>query len=173
VTSPTQGEGRSTVASCIARSVAQRGIQVALVDGDLESPTLADSLNLDIEQGWSDALMDGVPLEEIAVHSVEDKLTLIPLTVGASASNLKRVDRYIGAMLDRLRESFDLIVIDATFMNSLDHRLVGTEAHETVDAMILVTDGRNEDQQRLDTAVRRIRNLGVSSVGIVENFTQN
>jgi Mrp family chromosome partitioning ATPase len=171
VTSPTEEEGRSTVASCIARSVAQRGIRVALLDGDIESPSLADSLNLEIAQGWNDAIMEGLPLEEIAIHSIEDQITLIPLTANETSPKLAHIDRYIAAVLERLRESFDLIVIDATFINSLDNRLIGTEANETIDAMILVTDGRNEDQQRIETAVRRIKNLGISSVGIVENFT--
>ena len=171
VTSPIEGEGRSTIASCIARSVAQRGIQVALIDGDLENPSLADTLNLEISQGWNDAIAEGMPLEEIAVHSLEDKLTLLPLTYGADAPKTGHIERYIGAVLDRLRESFDLIVVDATYMNSLDNRLIGSDSDETVDAMILVTDGRIDDPQRIETAVRRIKNLGISSVGIVENFT--
>jgi Mrp family chromosome partitioning ATPase len=75
--------------------------------------------------------------------------------------------------MQRLRESFDLIVIDTTFINSLDNRLIGTGAEETLDAIILVTDGRNEDQQRMETAIRRIKNLGISSVGIVENFSNS
>jgi Mrp family chromosome partitioning ATPase len=171
VTSPTEGEGRSTIASCIARSVAQRGIQVVLIDGDLENPSLADTLNLEISQGWNDAIAEGMPLEEIAVHSLEDKLTLLPLTYGADAPKTAHIERYIGAVLDRLRESFDLIVVDATYMNSLDNRLIGSDSDETVDAMILVTDGRIDDPQQIETAVRRIKNLGISSVGIVENFT--
>jgi Mrp family chromosome partitioning ATPase len=173
VTSPTQGEGRSTVACCIARSVAQRGIQVALLDGDLESPSLADSLNLDIDQGWNDAIVEGLPLEEIAIHSVEDQLTLIPLTANAASPKVAHFERHIASLMQRLRESFDLIVIDTTFINSLDNRLIGTGAEETLDAIILVTDGRNEDQQRMETAIRRIKNLGISSVGIVENFSNS
>lgn len=173
VTSPTEKEGRSTVASCIARSVAERGIQVALLDGDIESPALADSLNLEIAQGWNDAIVEGLPLEEIAIHSIEDGLTLIPLTANESSPKLAHIDRYIAAVLERLRESFDLIVIDATYINSLDNRLIGTESNETIDAMILVADGRIEDQQRMETAIRRIKNMGISSVGIVENFTNS
>jgi Mrp family chromosome partitioning ATPase len=171
VTSPTAKEGRSTVASCIARSVAQRGIRVALLDGDIETPSLADSLNLDIAQGWNDAIVEGLPLEEVAIHSIADQLTVLPLTANESSPKLAHIDRYIGAVLERLRESFDLIVIDATFINSLDNRMIGTESNETIDAMILVTDGRIAESQRMETAIRRIKNLGISSVGIVENFT--
>jgi Mrp family chromosome partitioning ATPase len=171
VTSPTAKEGRSTVACCIARSVAQRGIRVALLDGDIETPSLADSLNLDIAQGWNDAIVEGLPLEEVAIHSIADQLTVLPLTANESSPKLAHIDRYIGAVLERLRESFDLIVIDATFINSLDNRMIGTESNETIDAMILVTDGRSVEPQRMETAIRRIKNLGISSVGIVENFT--
>ena len=44
VTSTYRGEGRSTVAMNLARAAAQAGLQVALIDGDLENPTLATTL---------------------------------------------------------------------------------------------------------------------------------
>jgi Mrp family chromosome partitioning ATPase len=95
------------------------------------------------------------------------------LTANAASPKVAHFERHIASLMQRLRESFDLIVIDTTFINSLDNRLIGTGAEETLDAIILVTDGRNEDQQRMETAIRRIKNLGISSVGIVENFSNS
>lgn len=173
VTSPSRGEGRSTVAGCLARCVAQRGLKVALLDGDLESPSLADSLNLEVARGWSDAILEGLPLEEVAVQSIEDQLTLIPLLTAETTPHIAPTDRRITAMIQRLRESFDLIIVDATHINSIGSRMIGTDNNHTLDAIIMVKDSRNEDKARVDMAIRRIKTLGVSSVGIVENFSRS
>lgn len=173
VTSAARGEGRTTVASCIARCAAKRGLKVVLVDGDLEHPSLADSLNLEIARGWSDALQENIPLEEVAVHSIEDQLTLIPLVTTEPSQDFSSTDRRIQSMLQRLTESFDLVVLDVPQVNSVGSRMIGAGTSPGIDAALLVTDCRMEDSQRIDTALRRLKNLGIHSVGVVENFARS
>ena len=67
VTSANAGEGRSTVAIGMAMAAAASGIRVALVDADIESPTLADDLRLELQYGWVDTVRGGLPIKEIAV----------------------------------------------------------------------------------------------------------
>jgi Mrp family chromosome partitioning ATPase len=173
VTSAGRGEGRTTVASCVARCAAKRGLKVVLVDGDLEHPSLADSLNLEIARGWSDALQENIPLEEVAVHSIEDQLTLIPLVTTAPSQDFSSTDSRIQSMLQRLTESFDLVVLDVPQVNSVGSRMIGAGTSPGIDAALLVTDCRMEDSQRIDTALRRLKNLGIHSVGVVENFARS
>lgn len=173
VTSAVRGEGRTTVASCIARCAAKRGLKVVLVDGDLEHPSLADSLNLEIARGWSDALQENIPLEEVAVHSIEDQLTLIPLVTTEPSQDFSSTDSRIQSMLKRLTESFDLVVLDVPQVNSVGSRMIGAGTSPGIDAALLVTDCRIEDSQRIDTALRRLKNLGIQSVGVVENFARS
>jgi Mrp family chromosome partitioning ATPase len=173
VTSAVRGEGRTTVASCIARCAAKRGLKVVLVDGDLEHPSLADSLNLEIARGWSDALQENIPLEEVAVHSIEDQLTLIPLVTTEPSQDFSSTDSRIQSMLKRLTESFDLVVLDVPQVNSVGSRMIGAGTSPGIDAALLVTDCRIEDSQRIETALRRLKNLGIQSVGVVENFARS
>lgn len=173
VTSAVRGEGRTTVASCIARCAAKRGLKVVLVDGDLEHPSLADSLNLEIARGWSNALQENIPLEEVAVHSIEDQLTLIPLATTEPSQDFSSTDSRIQNMLKRLTESFDLVVLDVPQVNSVGSRMIGTGISPGIDAALLVADCRIEDSQRIDTALRRLKNLGIQSIGIVENFARS
>ncbi len=79
VTSAQPGEGRSSVAIGLAMAAAAAGKRVALVDANLELPKLADELRLELQYGWVDTIRAGLPIKEVAVHAVEDGVTLIPL----------------------------------------------------------------------------------------------
>jgi Mrp family chromosome partitioning ATPase len=76
-------------------------------------------------------------------------------------------------MLKRLTESFDLVVLDVPQVNSVGSRMIGAGTSPGIDAALLVTDCRIEDSQRIDTALRRLKNLGIQSVGVVENFARS
>lgn len=170
ITSPQGGEGRTTVACCLAKLVGSRGLNVAIVDGDIDNPTLSYQTNLDIQQDWKSAILNQLPLEEIAVHSIDDQVTLVPLIGAIDASELSVDDNRIEFMLHELSESFDLVIVDMGHMNS-PRSLVGSLcARGVISAVVAVVDHRTADAQEVDHCLRRIRQAGVASIGVVENF---
>jgi Mrp family chromosome partitioning ATPase len=56
ITSATHGEGKTTVAASLGRSLARSGQKVLLVSGDLRSPTLHEHFGLSSAHGLSDCL---------------------------------------------------------------------------------------------------------------------
>ena len=60
VTSPKEGDGKSTVAVNIAAAMAASDRQVVLVDGDLRRPTVAESFGLAEGVGLTDLLIGRV-----------------------------------------------------------------------------------------------------------------
>ena len=170
VTSPEGGEGRTTVACCLAMLAGSRGLKVAIVDGDIENPTLSLQTNLEIENDWQSAIMNHLPLEEVSVHSIDDQITLIPLLGPVDQNELPCSDQRIADMLIELSESFDLVILDIGHMNS-PNGLMSTLAEQgIINAAIAVIDHRNSSIQRTETCIRRIRQTGVTSIGLVENF---
>lgn len=165
VTSATSGEGRSTVALGIAMSAAAAGIQVALVDGDTHKPTLAESLRLEIRQGWIDCIRGGLPIKEVAVHALEDGVTLIPL-LAASASSAAtpfETSRLIGELTDK----FDLIIIDGPAQDAVDtSRLTAA-----LDTAMIVRDVQRTSTARIEQLAARLNGTGLRGIGVVENFT--
>ncbi len=173
VTSPEGGEGRTTVACCLAMLAGNRGLKVAIVDGDIENPTLSLQTNLEIENDWQSAIMNQLPLEEVSVHSIDDQITLVPLLGPLDQNELPGTDQRIADMLIELTESFDLVILDVGHMNSPNGLMSSLAEQGIINAAIAVIDNRNSSTQRVETCIRRIRQAGVTSIGLVENFASS
>ena len=166
VTSTKAGEGRSTIAIGMAMAAAASGLHVALVDGDVEDPTLADDLRLDIEFGWLEAARGGLPLSQIAIYSIEDSVTLIPMmprpTVAAGPSITE-----VKELIADLDDQFDLVIIDGP---SGDMPLI-EQYSAMVDSGIIAWDKSRTDLNTINELSSRMQQAGISGVGIVENFS--
>jgi Mrp family chromosome partitioning ATPase len=169
VTSIRAGVGRSTVAMCLARIAAEAGLKVALVDADLANPTLADQLNLEFPNGWEEAIADRMPLDEAAIQSVEDGITVFPFSANNSSLNLATDHPKVREMLLKIAHSFDLVILDCNQLGTGQGKILGAGRDGVVDAAILVVDGQNDREDLVSYAMERIQQLGIESVGLVEN----
>jgi Mrp family chromosome partitioning ATPase len=170
VTSGERGVGRSTVAMHLARCAAAAGLNVALVDADTFYPSMVDQLRLDVEHGWQDCLFENVPLEETAVRSVEDRITVFPLTSIVSAQQLHANLQRMSKIVKRIASAFDIVVLDSNRLNLEQRELVGVSQETIVDAAIVVVDTELSIKEKVDTAVSILQGMGIASVGRVENF---
>lgn len=166
VTSAQSGEGRSTVAIGVAIAAAATGLKVALVDGDSEDPTLADDLRLDLEYGWIEAIRGTTPIDQIAVQSIQDGVTLFPLIPAKADSGSASADE-VGTLMETLRGQFDLVVIDGP--TCAMPRLQQFAA--LVDTAIITRDASRTDDNTINELSARLQQSGVQGVGVVENFS--
>ena len=171
VTSPQGGEGRTTVACCLAMLAGRHGLNVAIVDGDIENPTLGYQTNLDVEHDWKEAISQELSLEEVAIHSIDDQVTLLPLLAPIDPREMSADDNRIAYMLHELAESFDLVIVDTGHMNSTASLVTSMGEQGLISAVVTVVDQRDTTRHRVDACVQRIRKIGISSIGLVENFT--
>ena len=165
VTSAKSGEGRSTVAIGMAMAAAASGIRVALVDGDVSEPTLVDDLRLDVDYGWYDAIRGGLPLGQVAVFSIEDNLTLIPL-IARDAGSVQPSQDDIKQLVQSLGQQFDLVVVDAP---SGDEMTI-EEYASLLDSAVITRDASRTDIQTINVLANRLRSCGLQGIGVVENF---
>lgn len=164
VTSAKPGEGRSSVAIGMAMAAAAAGIRVALVDADTESPSLADELRLELQYGWVDVIRRGLPVKEVAVHAIEDGVTLIPLLppgVRPAATAFE-----VAQLMDLLHSHFELIIMDGP--TSLHPGLY--QCASKFDSAVIVRDVMQTDERNVNELTRRLRESGVRGIGVVENF---
>jgi polysaccharide biosynthesis transport protein len=112
LTSPEQGEGKSTVAANLAISVAQAGKRVLLIDGDFHQPILHHLFGITANTGLATVLSRGATLEETILPTGVEGLWLLPC--GPRPPN--PADLFTRGsfqeILDRVRPDYDLVVID-------------------------------------------------------------
>ena len=165
VTSTKAGEGRSSVAVGLAMAAAAAGKRVALVDANVEQPNLADELRLELQYGWVDTIRAGLPIREVAVHAVEDGVTLIPLLPprGKNAAT----GHEVAQLVELLKEKFELIILDGPTSQSSQIQ----QCASAVDSAIIVRDMTRTDTLAINEFSYRLRESGVQGVGVVENFS--
>lgn len=170
VTSAAAHEGRTTLTMCLARAAAEQGLRVALLDADLENPQLAPVLGVDVRHDWTEVISEALPIEEAAVSSITDRLTLVPLLAGAAGrANLLRLPQF-QQFVAELSESCDLVIVD---LPPLDSKALPTArpGHASpLDAVLLVRDVRQTTVEQLREARRRLDASGLPTVGVIENF---
>jgi len=169
VTSPVRQQGRSTLSLCLARRLAADGKRVALVDADFDNPQLAQRLRLNPTCGWQDAIGTDLSLEEAAVMSLRDAVTLFPLRVGG----VQRVDDAIDVsdmadVIDRLSRCFDLVILDMEPVEPLDEAPSQAATLHPAVTGLLVYNATSSRGQLAET-VLQLRAVGIEAIGAVEN----
>jgi Mrp family chromosome partitioning ATPase len=164
-----RGEGRTTLALCLAHSAAAAGVDVAVVDADWQNPQIGTRLGMEMPCGWTDALAGKKSLNEAAVTSIEDRLTLFPLRI-PNESPVRLGDHRPSQVLRKIAARFPLVIIDASPLGSDDGSLFAGEEDCFVDAAIVVRDVRHTSEEEVLVTARRLQHSGIAAVGIAENF---
>ena len=114
IVSPLEGEGRTTVAVGLARSLADAGRRVALLDADLRDPGVASRTGVPPMPGLSDALQGGGDLtgELCLVDGFEGRLSVLPAGSPSALGAELLGSEQMAALLAWLSERHDFVVID-------------------------------------------------------------
>ncbi len=170
VTGSRRGEGRSTLALCLARAAARAGVQTAVMDADFARPQLASKIAVEVAYGWQDAALGRVPLSEAAVKSVADKLTLLPLESSAATRSLSLADPRVTATIRAAAASVELLILDMGPLAAGEEIAFPPGEDCCLDAAIVVRDLRFATVAQSEAVGHALHDAGVEAVGIAENF---
>lgn len=166
VTSAVEQEGKTTVASRLAASLARSDKRTLLIDGDLRHPNAHLALDLELGAGLSEVLRGEMSIDEaIQPTAIEG---LFAVTAGscdyAAVTALSRPE--LGKVFKSLRESFDEIVIDGgPVLAFADALLLGQQC----DVAIVTALKDVSRVPNVNAAIDRLRAVGVRVVGTVVN----
>ena len=167
VTSAQVGEGKTSVASNLAMSFAQRGGAVLIMDADLRRPSVAKTLGLPNEKGLSSYLTGAHALDEVLIR-FERVPNLWILPAGPRPPDPAELlsSHMMEATLKELLKRFTQIVIDSPPLLLVTDAVV---LSAMVDGVILVVASGSTARGALTRAHRILENAGARVLGMVLN----
>ena len=164
VSSAGPGEGKSTTTANLAIALAETGARVALIDGDLRLPRVADYMGLEGGVGLTDVLIGRVDVADALQKWGQNELYV--LTAGRVPPNPAELlgSAAMTQMLGPLGEYFDYVLIDAPpLLLVTDAAVLGKKTR----GVILVAASGKTKKQELTGAVRSLATAGVELLGTV------
>jgi capsular exopolysaccharide synthesis family protein len=170
ITSALAGEGKTSLASHLAASLARAGRRTLLVDSDLRNPTLHRLFQRSRTPGVSELLRGEVDLASIICDTEIPSLRLIPAGKADSVALQALAFDVIPKFFEQLRPLYDFIIVDSCpVLPVADAMLVG----QHVDAVIFSLLRDVSRLPRVQAAYQRLALLGIRMLGAVVNGTQH
>lgn len=165
VTSATSDEGKTITACNLAIAMAQTSRRVCLVEGNLRRPTIGQYLGLDRTVGLTDVLAGRHPLTEALASRNGDQLTVLQAgtTTPPDPSRLLESPS-MSDLLASLRESFDMLIIDAPPLLSVSDPAV---LAQTSDVAILVARYGHTRRQDFSAAIQDLQAVNARVIGAI------
>jgi polysaccharide biosynthesis transport protein len=164
ISSAVSGEGKTTLATQLAMSLARTGKRTALVDFDLRRPSIDKAFGLPLDPGVSEVLCCEVPVDEI-IQSVD-----FPNLSVVTAGRCDRVALQALAnggdemILQALRDEFDFVIVDGSpILPVADSRYVA----QHVDTVVMSVFRDYSRAPRVSNACEILNAFGVEDIEAV------
>jgi len=171
ITSATQGEGKTSLASQLGTSMATAGMRTLIVDCDLRNPSINKLFDLKVTPGVSEVLMQEVDVSDAVQPTSVPNLWVIP---AGQCSN-----RVIAALaqghpletlFNRLRGQFDFILVDSCpVLPVADALLIG----QHVDGVLFSIMQDVSQIPKVISASEKLAQLNILLLGAVVNGIRN
>ena len=168
VTSPGQGEGKSTTAANLAEALAESSRRVLLIDGDLRKPDAHRYFSLPNGSGLTSTFLVDTQSLEAFLDRVNESLSV--LTGGPVAPNPTELlsSRKLKQNLEALVRPFDIVIIDSPPILGLADASLWLPL---VDGVLIVARKGRTRRGPLEEAIALVRSSRTPIVGVVLNGT--
>ncbi|RFA15170.1 chromosome partitioning protein [Subtercola boreus] len=170
VTSSIAGEGKSTTSANLALALAETGVRVVLIDGDLRKPRLAEYMGLEGAVGLTDVLVGSVPLADVLQRWGNRELYVLPAgRIPPNPSELLGSDA-MQNLLQALNEQVDYVLIDAPpLLPVTDGAIISSM---TAGAILVAGSGKVKKTE-LARALNSLTSINSKVVGVVLTMLPN
>jgi capsular exopolysaccharide synthesis family protein len=169
VTSAWDGEGKTTVASQLAASLARCGRRTLLVDADIRNPTLHHLFELPHDIGVCEILRGEVEPRDVIRETPAANLWLLSAGNCDHRAVQTLENDNLGIIVGQLKSEYDFVIVDtAPVLAFADPLLIG----QHVDGAILSVRIDHSQRPKVEEAVNRMRTVGINIFGAVVNGTK-
>ncbi len=167
VTSALPGEGKTSIAACLARLMAQAGETVIVIDCDLIRHTLSESFPVDKSRpGLREIIHGTAKLGDTMVKDPLSEAMILPITTAFHEGERLLEKGNFHKLIAILREHFTLIILDtAPILPFAETRELVTLA----DSVIVSTLWRKTSDSAVRAALRLLPLQSLAGIGITLN----
>lgn len=169
VTSAATMEGRTTVASQLAASLARAGRRTLLVDGDLRRPALHALFDAPLEDGLCEVLRAEVDASDVIRPTHAEGLWLLTAGYCDIDAIHALATEQMQPVFDKLRAEYDFIIIDGAPVLGMSDALIFGQYS---DGAILSVRRDQSQMPKIHQAAELLRGVGIRIIGAVVNGVQ-
>ena len=171
ITSSSGSEGKTTVCANLAKTLAEGGMRVVVISGDLRRPMIGQLLGVDeSDKGLSSVLLGDASLSECLRRvDLDNGRSLALLPAGPLIQNPAALlsSPQFGELLDRIESAgVDFILVDCAPVLPVSDTLAITDHVDGV--LVMAVAGRTKKGNLAETT-ERLRQVGADIVGVVLN----
>lgn len=166
ITSAGPSEGKTSISSNLAYSLAESGVRTILVGADLRKPAVHKAFNVSNAVGLTNVILGQASLSEALQPTGQEGLSLLPS--GPIPPNPAELlgSAAMRAIVEELKEQSDLVVFDATPVVAVaDASLLAP----MVDGTLLVVSMNQSPREMVRDAVAQLRKVKANILGVVAN----
>jgi len=167
VTSSVPNEGKSTISSNLAITLALSGARTLLVDGDLRRGALREAFGISAKAGFSEVLKQEVHWGDVVVPTSQPNLFLLPRgkTLGQPSEHLLREST--DQLLREIYHHFDYIIIDSSPVLAADD---STSLAPKIDATLFVVRLSYTSARLARKSLELLYHRQVNVPGVILNY---
>jgi succinoglycan biosynthesis transport protein ExoP len=167
VTSATQGEGKTSLASQLGSSMATAGMRTLIVDCDLRNPSIHKLFDLPLSPGVSEVLCQDCDPSDAVQPTAVPNLWVIPAGQCSTRVIAALAQGHpLETLFNRLRGQFDFVVVDSCpVLPVADALLVG----QHVDGVVFSIMQDVSQLPKVMVASEKLHQLSINLLGAVVN----
>jgi capsular exopolysaccharide synthesis family protein len=164
ITSPTAGDGKTSLSLSLGLSFAASGAETCLIDFDLIGGGLSSSMQVKNGPGLMDALEHGHLNGHIRA-SAFPRLSILPVGRDDAQEVSRLSPELVQRVIDEAKRRFDVVIIDTgPILGSIEANLISAAA----DGVILAV-GRGQSRTQAERAIEHLASVGATLIGVVFN----
>jgi capsular exopolysaccharide synthesis family protein len=167
ITSPTAGDGKTSLSLSLGLSFAASGANTCLIDFDMIGGGLTSAMQAKTDNGLMDAFDHGT-LNGFVRPTSFPRLSIVPIGRDDSQDVNRLSPDVVKRVINEARERFDVVVVDTgPILGSIEASLAAASA----DGVILAL-GRGQQRFQAERAMDYLAGVGANLLGIVFNRAQ-
>jgi len=167
VTSSVPNEGKSTISSNLAITMALSGARTLLIDGDLRRGALREAFGVSSKIGFSEVLKQEVNWQEVVVPTSYPNLFLLPRGATLSQPSEHLLRESTDVLLRDLYNHYDYIIIDSSPILAADD---STSLAPKIDATLFVVRLSYTSARLTRKSLELLYNRQVNVPGVILNY---